>query len=492
MTKTSALLLLLASCTELGSTGSSPTSGDVTSGDLDTSDVAADNVDATVVEDDEWTLDGATVIVFDGTAAVVTGDGATATEGLVTITAGGTYELQGDFDGALVVDAPDEAVVALVFAGASLTDDSGPALLVSNADDVLVHLAEGTDNALVSSADFPDGADAHAALHSEADLTISGTGSLYVTSTDDGVVGEDDLVLVDATVVVEAGDDCLRGKDALQLVSGSWTLTCGGDGLQSDNEEEAGRGWIAVEGGQLDVTAYGDGLDAATDVIVVGGALTLSVGDDGVHAGQTLAVEGGRIDVLASYEGLEALSLDLSGGEVYVRASDDGLNAAGDGVRELSIRGGTLWIDADGDGIDSNGSLTISGGEVTVFGPSGSGNGSLDADGQLLVNGGTVVATSSASMVETPESGSSQAWIAAQGSSVSSGAAVAVLHADGTQLGAFTAAKSFEVLVFSAPSLVSGGTYTVTVDGADWASVDEGVSVGGGGGPGGGGPGGRP
>ena len=153
----------------------------------------------------------------------------------------------------------------------------------------------------------------------------------------------------------------------------------------------------------------------------------MSSGDDGIHADGNVTISGGSIDILKSYEGIEGLSIDITGGELSVLASDDGMNAAGgndgsgfDGpggggdqfaVTEgayIHISGGKLHVNASGDGIDSNGDLTVSGGETYVSGPSNDGNGTLDYSGSAVITGGVFAASGSSGMAQSFDDSSTQ------------------------------------------------------------------------------------
>lgn len=164
-----------------------------------------------------------------------------------------------------------------------------------------------------------------------------------------------------------------------------------------------------------------------------------------------------------------------------------------DGGQSLEISGGTLYVNADGDGLDSNGSLTISGGVTVVDGPTNSGNGALDANGEIIVTGGTLTAVGSSGMAETPGTNSTQGWLAFTVSSgLAAGTQVQIVAEDGTVVATFTPAKQAASVVFSDAALADGGQYSLVVGGQTVATTTEGASDAGGGmGGGGGGRGGR-
>lgn len=142
------------------------------------------------------------------------------------------------------------------------------------------------------------------------------------------------------------------------------------------------------------------------------------------------------------------------------------------GDYSLTISGGTVTVTAEGDGLDSNGTASITGGTIVVNGPTGSGNGALDVDGEFDISGGTLTAAGSAGMIVSPNASSAQAWISATLTSpVSAGSAVQVLSSDGTEIASFTAEKTLQSVVFSSSDVVTGESYGVSVDGGAATTV---------------------
>lgn len=350
----------------------------------------------------------------------------------MTITEAGVYRLSGSLSGQLVVAAPDDALVVLVFDGVDILNEAGAAIEVRTADDVVIHLTDGSQNRISDASTYAEEAEADAAIHSETDLTISGTGSLTVAGNgNDGIVSKDDLVILGGTITVNAVDDALRGKDALVVEGGTLELTSiSGDGMKSNGDEgdasadiDWTRGYIYVSGGEISIDAGDDGLQAFTDTVIAGGTVTASVVDDGVK-GEVIVSIGGIADteapvvtVTASTEGIEAANIGISGGAVEVIASDDGINASGNaelqsliagtefaGVADreadtgerLEVSGGTITIVAGADGLDSNGTVTVTGGSVTITSAANGGDGPIDGNGAVSVADGTVIANGAA------------------------------------------------------------------------------------------------
>lgn len=226
---------------------------------------------------------------------------------------------------------------------------------------------------------------------------------------------------------------------------------------------------IFIKSGTFNIDSTDDALHTNSgDTVIGGGTFTINTLDDGMHADFLLKINGGNIDVQTSYEGLEGGYVEINGGTIKVKSTDDGINAASDDrtVKEhIIISGGEVTVDAEGDGIDSNGTVLISGGVVTVFGPTTGGNGGLDADSGILVDGGTLFVTSALGMVETPGSNSKQ-YVVSYGSqtSFSSGDEISLKDSDGNVLIKVTLIKSCQSVIISVDGLKKGATYSLYLD----------------------------
>ena len=313
-------------------------------------------------------------------------------------------------------------------------------------------------------------------------------GEISVTADGDGISAATELAVSGGTVDIVAGGG---QENAAAHVSGDWGWGGGrGHGWDMDETREedstvSAKGLkagttLTVGAGEVRVNSADDALHAAGDIVIAGGMLTLRTGDDGVHSDTTLTVSGGSVSVTASYEGLEAHDIVIAGGDCDITAEDDGLNAFGgsdsrsrgrsfgrwddaaaDGETEdlptLTVTGGTLHVNAEGDGLDSNGDLTIRGGLVIVDGPVYSMNGALDSGtengGSCSVHGGTVLAIGAAGMAEAFDSTSTQCCVSAY-VSFSAGDLLTITDADGGTVYSYRALKPGESVVFSDPALV--------------------------------------
>lgn len=243
---------------------------------------------------------------------------------------------------------------------------------------------------------------------------------------------------------------------------------------------------INISGAAINISSTDDGIHANSDsgvletgedgkgiISISGGTITISTGDDGIHADKELNITDGYINVLTSYEGLEAITINISGGQSFVYAADDGINACtGDGTSTplINITGGYVDVttgSGDTDGIDSNGSYTQSGGMVFVKGGSSSGqvSGSIDVDGNITITGGTCVALGG--ICETPVN-SVNAYVF---SSVSFNAgSYSVKDSSDNEILSFTLNNSYSNGWICTSALTTNTEYTLYCDGSSLAS----------------------
>ncbi|WP_454860439.1 carbohydrate-binding domain-containing protein [Promicromonospora soli] len=524
----------LAGCSTAAADTTSDTTAPITISDVATTvdDALADDEDYTdlaALGDETWDASSETAVTLDSGGATVSGDGATADGSTVTISAPGTYRISGTLDdGQVVVSSEADGVVRLVLDGTDITSSTGSAIAVTQADDVSVVLADGSSNSLTDASTYEDTSEdaPNAALFSSDAMVISGTGSLDVTgSSNDGIASKDGLVIAGGDITVTAVDDGVRGKDFLVVSGGSIEVDAEGDGLKADNEDGTNDdgetvGYAALLGGEVTVASGDDGVHAESDLVVDGATVTVSESVEGLEAAHIL-VAGGAVDVTSSDDGFNAAgststtSDDAAASDGAAATDDSSADAATDqdaaaeapaegerptggepptsgampdgeppqggggipgetaGDFSLVITGGDVTVDAGGDGLDSNGTLTISGGEVTVFGPTDAGNGTLDSAGAITVTGGTLIAVGSSGMLQTPGEGSA-GWVAATFDTLSAGTELTLVDASGTSVASVTLAKDAQAAVLASADVTSGEEYTLQADGADVATVTAG------------------
>lgn len=314
------------------------------------------------------------------------------------------------------------------------------------------------------------------------------TGNIDITSGNDGIQAATVLKAANGNVKIAAGGGAADTKQN----SGVRNMPGFGGKTQTTDDEESTKGLkagslIVIDEGGFEVSSKDDAFHSNGDIEINGGSFTAATGADGFHADSNLIINGGSITVSRSYEGLEGQKVTITGGNIDITASDDGINAASpsssgssvggrpgnsDSNALITIGGGYILVNASGDGIDSNGNVAISGGTVLVSGPTDNGNAAFDYNGEATVSGGTVILCGSSGMAQGFSDKSEQAsFMYTLNSSASAGSCVALTDEKGNVIASFIPAKQYNNVVISAPTLKNGSSYKLavggTVSGAD-------------------------
>ena len=519
-------------------------------------------------QDLSWDTSSETAIDLSNPTAT---DGVTVEDGTLTITKAGTYKLSGEYQGQIKVETADSDAVRLVLDNANITNSSGAALNVVNADEVILYSASGTTNTISDGADYTATGenDPDAVVYSKADLTIAGEGTLKVNGNhEDGIHTSDGLVIASGTLEVNAANTGIKGKDYVDILGGTINVTAQQDGIKSTNDTDEGKGWTRLSNGTVTVNAGDDGFKASRVVEISGGSLTVEQSDEGIEA-QYINVSGGDVNVTSADDGMNA-SLKTSNSEstdssentsdtanqqqnnqqqgsipggqqsgtsnqqqqgmgqppAMSGTSQDGTSQNGasgtaqqqnntqnqgnqnmgqppampggnaqDGTSQngttgtgqqgmgqppqggmpgggggtfevidaaINVSGGNITVNAEGDGIDSNGVTTLSGGTLIVNGPSQGGNAALDTNGDLLLNGATVLSGSTADMFEAPSTNSTSGYLKLTNSSgFEQGSTVQVADSSGKVVANYKVTKSnVQLVLVSSSSIVKGQSYT--------------------------------
>jgi hypothetical protein len=190
--------------------------------------------------------------------------------------------------------------------------------------------------------------------------------------------------------------------------------------------------------------------------------------DAAIAADVSLTIGGeGALDVVGNQnEGIaSSMHLTFTGGDIHIWAVEDGINANNDDVSEITITGGTLFVETDaGDGIDSNGTITITGGQVTSFGSMANKNGGLDADGDITIDGGEVIATGARQPAAAPASAQQSLLLEFDGTQKAD-TLVVIRDAAGADVLAFAPSISFRQVLVSDPRISAEETYSVYTGG---------------------------
>jgi hypothetical protein len=410
----------------------------------------------------------------------------------------------------------------------NLDEGGEPNAAIFSKDDLTIN-GEG---ALTVNANYNNG------IASKDDLKITG-GTITVSAVNDGIKGRDSLAVKDGQITVVAGADGLQanndedpqegfvvieggtlnitaGLDGVQaetslLVSGgSLDITTGGGSVPSgtggwgagrgmegnaNQTEESNKGLkagvdLTISGGTITISALDDALHSNSTLMINSGDLQLASGDDGVHADNTLTINGGTLDVTESYEGLESQLITINDGTIHLIASDDGINATDGGGGDMRggrgdfgtsdnyvyIHGGYLYMDAGGDGLDSNGNFEMTNGVVLVNGPTNNGNGPLDYMSSFKISGGFLVAVGSAGMAQAPSTDSTQySVMQILNNMQSSGTMVHIESTTGKDILTFLPTKEYQSVLVSSAALENGESYLVYTGGSSSGTPVDGL-----------------
>ena len=339
----------------------------------------------------------------------------------------------------------------------------------------------------------------NAAAGCAGNITVNG-GTFNIQASSDGFQAAQDLT-------INGGDFTIKtGKGYNDNTFNKNTMSCKGlkasDSSDDSTNTEAGTNLITINGGTFNLNTADDAIHSNGSLKVTGGEFTIQTGDDGAHADDQadFGVENGNncaihMTVSTCYEGLEAINLYVHSGCYDITASDDGINAAGGssngsdpdpwnpwnsgpgpgnpGDYTLIVSGGMLNVNANGDGLDSNGDESLTGGNIIVWGMQANGDNSpLDCDGTLLIKGATVFGAGSRQMAESPSS-SSQPYVTygssgwgggGSSSSISSGQTVNVKNSSSQTVFSIKAPKNINYAIYSSPSMTSSSGWSITGD----------------------------
>lgn len=448
-------------------------------------------------EDDDydasWNINSSTVINLSDSSTTVKGSGAAFSDNVLTITAAGTYVISGKLsDGQIVVNCTDKANVHIVLNNADITSSDSAAILVLEAKKkVVVTLAENTTNTVTDNTRTTDTSKYKAVIYSKDDIVFNGTGTLVVNANYyNGIKGNDDLKIISGTYVITSKQDGINCNDSTLIKDGNITINAGDDGIHSDyalvidggniNIRQSYEGleslYIIINGGNIDVTSSDDGLNATN-----GSSQNNMMGGNGGFGGQrpdnssnsNSQNNGMQLPDNSSMQpGNNGMQMpDNSNGNVQFNnmqqetsstLSSDNDSKYANYTPVITINGGTVSVNASGDGIDSNGNIVINGGTVIVNGPTSDGDSAMDFDGTFEINGGTVMAFGSSGMLETPSSAANGCVVITTFSGNNSGQEYTLKDESGNVLLSYTPIKNYSAAIVYSTSIKQGSTYTVS------------------------------
>ncbi|MBN1120006.1 MAG: carbohydrate-binding domain-containing protein [Anaerolineae bacterium] len=466
-----------------------------------------------------------------------------SSEKVIIVLADGTENRVSDAASYVFEDAEEDEPNAAIFSKSDLTiTGSGSLTVTGNYNDGIASkdglIIDGGSITVDAIDDGIRGKDY--LIVKEGSITVNAQGDGLKSDNEEDT--EKGYISIEAgTLNITSGGDAIQAQTDVLVAGGNITLSSGGGSGTYIDETTSAKGIkgtvnVNIDGGTFNIDSADDAIHSNGSITVNAGSFVIASGDDGMHADSSLDINDGDVQITKSYEGLESAEITINGGTFHIVASDDGINIAGgndgsgmnwgpgqggqmpqgDGMApdgaaapdggmapgggpgqggrpggggmdqfaasgdyHLTINGGMIVVDAGGDGLDSNGSVDMTGGVVLVNGPTNNGNGALDC-GTFNITGGFLMAAGSSGMAEAPDDSSSQYSVLINfDSAQAAGSLVHIQSSAGDEILTFAPTKQYQSIVFSSPKLANGETYDVYLGGSSTGTPNDSLYEGG-------------
>lgn len=402
------------------------------------------------ISDEDYTssTDNAISIKLSDNNSTSSDDGVSISNNIINITKAGTYILNGSLtDGGIQISVGEDENVRLILNGVSINNNTLSAITMNSGNKLIITLADGSTNTLSDGTTYSD-EDIDATIYSSSNLTINGNGTLNLSANyQNGLKAKDNLIIVSGNISIKSADNAIKGNDLVVIANGSINIDATGKGITSNG---------------------------------------------------SVYIYDGKLDIANSEEGLEGLTVELYGANININSTDDGINTrvkADDSLSEsekeafsaryqetayLKLDGATVVVNAEGDGIDSNGDVFIESGYILVNGPSSAGNATLDYNGNAYITGGTYLGLGNGGMRQGFSSESSVASVNVDfDSSIAANTEITLSDNSGNKILSFTNAKSISNILFAISDINIGDTVSISAGSQSkeiTVSADSGVS----------------
>ena len=403
-------------------------------------------------------------------------------DNVITISKAGNYTVSGSSENAqIIIDASDDDEVSLTLSDLTLSCETSAPIYVKKAKQLTVTLEDGSTNYLSTTDEFVaiDDNNIDGVIFSKDNLILTGSGSLEIDSPyGHGIVTKDELTVEDGTYTMTCKKHGLSGKDGIRIVNGTFTLSTQKDGIHTDGD-------LTIENGDINILKSLEGLEGQT-ITVLDGNIDIVSSDDGINAaGASDSSNSQSSDNFENQKGNAPQPPENNtGGQQPPELPDNqqqgmepptdngnefGGNAGGfdmdaDESCSLTISGGNIHINAGGDGIDSNGTFTMTGGTVFVEGPESSGDSALDYGISATITGGSFLAIGYSGMSQNFGTDSTQySYMTTLESTVEEvPSTITLTDSEGNTILTQDTSKTYNCVIISCPELKEGSTYTLT------------------------------
>lgn len=398
----------------------------------------------------------------------------------VYIEAEGTYILTGTMDDAsVIVDTDKDKEVRLVLDNVTINSGDFASIYIIESDKVTITLAENSVNSLSDSKEHTqiDDNNVDSVIFSKADLVINGKGTLNInTNIGHGIVSKDDLIITGGTINVDSKSQGINGKDSIKIYDGNINITSGTDSIKSDNDEDEDRGFVYIAGGIINIDSE----------------------DDAIQGFHLIQIDGGNININKSYEGLESQYIVINDGDLTINSSDDGINACdksnsnsnikqsqnmrmpmmtGSTNADLTINGGNIYINANGDGIDSNGTVNLYGGTLVIDGPVSDGDQAFDYETGGYAYGSETLCIGSSGMAESFSKESKQYNLLYNlDKTYEANSKIEIYSEDNEIIFDHTSTKSFNSILLTSSKIKQNETITIKIDTDEYSYTFEDIT----------------
>lgn len=367
------------------------------------------------------------------------------------------------------------------------------------------------------------GKDSISILDGDISIEADGDGMCSSNNVDEG---EGFILIENGTYNITSGQDGIAAETCLLIKNGQFNITTGegakvtswgnndmwgnknnpmrpGMDMEENNTESDTLSKkavkasvdITINAGEFIINSEDDALHSNGSISIEDGKYEIKSGDDGIHADNELVINDGDIVINQCYEGIEGTNIAVNNGNIHLTSTDDGFNAAGGNdssammgrpgmnnfggsTGSLEINGGYIYMNASGDGLDSNGNIVINDGFIIVDGPENGGNGAIDYDSSCEIKNGFLLAVGYGQMAQMPNNADINCVMIGFNNVINAGDIVNIKNSTGEDLLTYSGAKSYNNLVLCTSMLETGKEYTISIGGTCDGTALDGVYTG--------------